>query len=140
MELFFPSVTYLTFLDRSPNYSADVTTQSGAGQRAMEIIMTSIPESVRVWKIGVDQANVLSWNNYTNNQGYNLFCITNGKYLTWQKVPVGVNLAFKDSGDNKTHFRLPDNQEREILSGELCALGIGGSPSFLHYKERDVGI
>jgi hypothetical protein len=102
--------------------------------------MTSVPESVRVWKIGVDQANVLSWNNYTNNQGYNLFCITNGKHLTWQKVPVGVNLAFKDSGDNKTHFRLPDNQEREILSGELCALGIGGSPSFLHYKERDVGI
>jgi len=44
--------------------------------------MTDVPQSVRVWKIGVDQANVQSWNNYTNNQGYNLFCTTNRKYLT----------------------------------------------------------
>jgi hypothetical protein len=102
--------------------------------------MTDVPQSVRVWKIGVDQANVQSWNNYTNNQGYNLFCTTNGKYLTGEKQTFGINLGFKNSGDNKTHFRLPDNQEREIRSGELVALGIGGSPAFLHYSERDVGI
>jgi hypothetical protein len=99
-----------------------------------------VPEVVRVWKIGVDQANVLSWNNYTDNQGYHLFCITNGKYLTWEKVPVGINLNFKAQGDNKTHFRLPDQQEREILSGESVALGIGGQPAFLYYKTRDWGI
>ena len=53
-----------------------------------EEIMTSIdvPETVRVWKIGVDQANVRSWNNYTNNGGYNLFNMTNGRHLTWEEV------------------------------------------------------
>jgi hypothetical protein len=102
--------------------------------------MTDVPASVRVWKIGAHQANVRSWNNYKNNQGYNLFCTSNGKYLTYKKVPVGVNLSFETSGDNKTHFRLPDNLERDILSGEPVALGIGGSPSFLRYKESHVGI
>ena len=100
----------------------------------------AVPDSVKVWKIGVDPANVRSWNNYTNNQGYHLFCTTNGNFLTYEKVPVGVNLGFKSSGDNKTHFRLPDSQEREILSGESIALGIGGKPSFLRYKSRSVGI
>jgi hypothetical protein len=99
-----------------------------------------VPEAVRVWKIGVDTANVLSWNNYTNNQGYHLFCITNGMYLTWEKVPLGVNLGYKAVGDNKTHFRLPDEQEREILSGESVAFGIGGKPAFLYYKERSAGV
>jgi hypothetical protein len=83
---------------------------------------------------------VSSWNSYTNNQGLQLLCLTNGKYLTWAKVPVGINLGFKDQGDNKTHFRLPDKQEREILSGEPVALGIGGKPAFLRYQRRDVGI
>lgn len=110
----------------------------GQGDEIMANI--DVPEAVRVWKIGVDQANVSSWNNYTNNQGYNLFCITNGEYLTWEKVPLGINLGFKAQGDNKTHFRLPDGQEREILSGESVALGIGGKPAFLCYGERDVGI
>ena len=100
----------------------------------------AVPDAMRVWKIGVDAANVLSWNNYTNNQGYHLFCVTNGKHLTHEKRPAGVNLGFKSSGDNKTHFRLPDNQEREILSGESVSLGIGGKPSFLYYKEREWGI
>jgi hypothetical protein len=110
----------------------------GQGDEIMANI--DVPETVRVWKIGVDQANVLSWNNYTNNQGYHLFCITNGMYLTWEKQPLGVNLGYKAAGDNKTHFRLPDEQEREILSGESVAFGIGGEPAFLYYKERDVGI
>lgn len=100
----------------------------------------AVPDAMKVWKIGVDPANVLSWNNYTDNQGYHLFCITNGEYLTWEKKPAGVNLGFHKKGDNKTHFRLPDNQEREILSGESVSLGIGGKPSFLYYKTRDWGI
>ena len=99
-----------------------------------------VPEAVRVWKFGVDQANVLSWNNYTNNQGYHLFCTTNGKFFTYVDVNFGINVGFKDKGDNKTHFRLPDGQEREILSGESVALGIGGSPSFIKSAKRDVGI
>ena len=98
-----------------------------------------VPETVRVWKIGVDQANVRSWNHYTNNQGYNLFCTMNGKFLTYVNVNFGFNAGFKAQGDNKTHFRLPDGQEREILSGESVALGIGGKPSFVKYAHRTVG-
>jgi hypothetical protein len=102
--------------------------------------VVEVPASVRVWQIGVDAANVLSWNNYQHQQGYHLYCTTNGKFLTYEDVSFGINLDFKSAGDNKTHFRLPDGQEREVLSGELVALGIGGSPSFLYYKEQSVGI
>jgi hypothetical protein len=100
-----------------------------------------VPEGVRVWKIGHDSANVRSWNNYRDNQGYNLFCQTNGKYLTWGKMPLGINLCFVDDARlQKTHFRLPDGIERDILSGESVALGIGGGEAFLRYASRDVGI
>jgi hypothetical protein len=98
-----------------------------------------VPETVRVWKIGVDQGNVLSWNNYTNNQGYHLFCTTNGEFLTYVDINFGFHIGWKAQGDNKTHFRLPDGQEREILSGEPLALGIGGSPSFVKSASRNVG-
>jgi hypothetical protein len=66
--------------------------------------------------------------------------MTNGMNLTWGNQTFGINLVYKSQGDNKTHFRLPDGQEREILSGESVALGIGGSPAFLYYAERDTGI
>lgn len=100
-----------------------------------------IPESVRIWKIGKDAANIQSWNNYTDNQGYNLFCKTNGEYLTWEKVPIGINLGYtSDPNVNKTHFRLPDGAEREILSGEPVAFGIGLGEAFLKYASRDAGI
>ncbi|MCP9495644.1 MAG: hypothetical protein MSG64_14455 [Pyrinomonadaceae bacterium MAG19_C2-C3] len=100
-----------------------------------------IPESVRQWKIGSGSANIRSWNNYQNNQGYNLFCQNNAKYLTWKEVPLGINLAFTgDASLKKTHFRLPDGGERDILSGESIAFGIGGGKAFLRYAHRDVGI
>jgi hypothetical protein len=83
-----------------------------------------VPDTVRVWKIGVDQANVRSWNNYTNNQGYSLFCTTNKRYLTWVKVPIGVNLDFKSQGDNKTHFRLPDGQESKYSLASSSRSGL----------------
>lgn len=100
-----------------------------------------VPEGVKVWKIGRDSANVGSWNNYTDNQGYNLFCQSNGQYLTWVKVPIGINLGYTSNPNVfKTHFRLPDGAEREILSGESVAFGIGGSPAFLRYAHRTAGI
>lgn len=99
-----------------------------------------VPNSVKVWKIGKDAANVQSWNNYTNNQGYGLLCLTNGKYLTWEKVPVGINLNYVPAESSKIHFRLPDNAEREILSGESVAFGIGLGEAFLKYQRRDLGI
>lgn len=131
---------YADIRDRIVNVGFDDNEPDGARTREENMAFIDVPEAVRAWKIGVDQANIQSWNNYTNNQGYNLFCITNGLYLTWEKVPVGINLNFHPEGDNKTHFRLPDGQEREILSGESVALGIGGKPAFLYYKEREFGI
>jgi hypothetical protein len=100
-----------------------------------------VPASVKVWKIGQAAANVRSTNNYQNNKGYTLFCQSNGRYLTWKKVPLGINLAFIDDATvRKTHFRLPDGRERDILSGEFVAFGIGGGEAFLRYTHRDVGI
>lgn len=100
-----------------------------------------IPDSVRIWKIGKDAANIQSWNDYTDNQGYSLFCKRNGEYLTWEKVPIGINLGFtSNSNVNKTHFRLPDGTERDNLSGEPVAFGIGGGEAFLKYASRDAGI
>jgi hypothetical protein len=75
----------------------------------------------------------------SNNTGYYMFCRTNNNYLTWKKVPVGINLAFiTDPGVKKTHLKLPDNQERDILTGEPFALGIGGGEAFLRYAHRTV--
>jgi hypothetical protein len=104
-----------------------------------------VPDAVKVWKIGDNQAaNVRSMNNYTANtpNGYNLFCTMNKMYATYVKDnnPLAVNLGFVARGDRKTHFRLPDGQERDILSGELVALGIGGKPSFLAYEHQKVSI
>jgi hypothetical protein len=100
-----------------------------------------IPDSVKIWKIGKDSSNIQSWNSYTDNQGYNLFCKTNGEYLTWKKVPIGINLGYtSDPNSNKTHFRLPAGAEREILSGEPVAFGIGGGEAFLKSASRDAGI
>lgn len=85
--------------------------------------------------------NVASWNNYTDNNGAYLFCQTNEKYLTWKKVPIGINLDYiPDSNVFKTHFRLPDGSKRDILSGESVALGIGMGEAFLHYAHRTLGI
>jgi hypothetical protein len=100
-----------------------------------------IPETLKVWKLGGKAGNIRSQNNYTDNSGYNLFCQSNNKYLTWKKVPAGINLDFiNDAAVKKTHFRLPDGQERDILSGELLALGIGGGDPFLQYAHRTLGI
>jgi hypothetical protein len=99
-----------------------------------------VPATVMAWQIGKDAANVQSWNNYKDNQGYSLLCLANNKYLTWQKVPIGINLNYVSEPSNKVHFRLPDNAEREILSGESVALGIGGGEAFLKYHTRDIGI
>ena len=100
-----------------------------------------IPEKVKIWKLGGKTGNIVSQNNYSDNTGYNLFCQSNNKYLTWKKVPVGINLDFvSDAAVKKTHFRLPDGQVREIKSGELVAFGIGGGEAFLKYAHRTLGI
>jgi hypothetical protein len=100
-----------------------------------------IPESVKIWKFGGKNGNLRSQNNYTDNSGYNLFCRINNKYLSWKKVPLGINLDFiADANVKKIHFRLPDGKERDILSGEPVAFGIGGGEAFLQYARRSAGI
>lgn len=103
--------------------------------------VVTIPEQVLVWKISGKPGNIKAQNKYSANSGYNLFCQTNQKYLTYVDASVGVNLGYiTNAGERKVHFRLPDNSEREILTGEPFALGIGGSPSFLKYAHRTLGI
>lgn len=100
-----------------------------------------IPEELKIWKLGPGSGTLTSWNNYTHNNGAHLFCKANGKFLTWEKVPIGINLAFtSDPKICKTHFRLPDGKERAILSGEPVALGIGGGEAFLRYAHRTAGV
>lgn len=101
----------------------------------------TVPEQVLVWKISGKPGNVKAQNKYSAHSGYNLLCRTNQKYLTYVDASAGVNLGYiTNAGDKKVHFRLPDNSEREILTGEPFALGIGGNPSFLKYAHRTVGI
>ncbi|MDQ2746508.1 MAG: hypothetical protein M3T96_04525 [Acidobacteriota bacterium] len=100
-----------------------------------------IPEAVRVWKLGGKDGNITSQNTYSEGKGYNLHCETNSKYLTWEKMPVGINLNWTaNSNLKKIHLQLPDGKEREILSGELVGFAVGGSPAFLNYTHRTVGI
>lgn len=103
--------------------------------------MSTIPNEVLSWKFGGKSGNVRSQNTYTTNTGYSLQCISNNQYLSWGKQNLGINLVFMTKEtDKKIHFVLPDNQEREILTGEAVALGIGGGDAFLRYAERSVGI
>jgi hypothetical protein len=100
-----------------------------------------IPEKVKIWKIGTGTANVLSSTNYVDNRGYNLFCQPNGKYLTWKKIEIGINLDFIDDASvKKIHFQVPDGTDRPILSGESIAFGVGGGEAFLKYANRRFGI
>ena len=100
-----------------------------------------IPETVKVWKLGGKSGNIKSQNTYSEGTGYSLFCQTNSKYLTWEKMPIGINLNYTDNANlKKIHIQTPDGKEREILSGELVGFAIGGSPAFLNYTHRTVGI
>lgn len=102
---------------------------------------TPVPPSVLVWQFGGKPGNLTAQNQYTLNSGYNMFCQTNNKYLTYGKQPVGFNVVYTtDYRLCKTHFRLPDGQQRPILTGEPVALGIGGGDAFLYYSHRTAGI
>ena len=100
-----------------------------------------IPETVKVWKLAGKDGNIKSQNSYSEGKGYNLYCETNSKYLTWEKMPLGINLNYTaNSNLKKIHIQTPDGKEREILSGELVGFAVGGSPAFLSYTHRTVGI
>src|SRR5262249_30964020 len=95
----------------------------------------NIPSDVLIWKFGGKSGNVRAQNTYANNSGYSLFCQANGSYLTYKKQLVGLNVGYEDTGlEHKIWLRLPDNQERDILTGEPFAFAIGGAEAFLTYK------
>lgn len=86
---------------------------------ALEMSEMSIDPAVLVWQFGSRPGNLTAQNQYTANSGYNMLCLTNGEYLTFGDQTLGINLAFTTNPDvRKTHFRLPDHQERPILTGE----------------------
>ena len=100
-----------------------------------------IPHEVVSWKLGGKTGNVKSQYNYTTNTGYSLLNVQHGQYLTWGKQKFGVNLVFANSdSDKKVHFASADKEERDILTGENVAFGIGGGEAYLCYADRKVGI
>ena len=104
----------------------------------------AILSKVRVWQFGGKAGNLRSQNRYSTDHGgngYNMLCQTINKYLTYQRHDIGINLSFTtDASLRKTHFRLPDGAERDILTGEKVAVGIGGGDAFLQYARRTWGI
>jgi len=102
-----------------------------------------LPSQVVCWTHTGKPGNLRSQNEYDPNHpdGYSLHCATNNQYLTYGKVPLGINLAWANDGkDKKLHLELPDKKVRDILTGEAFALGIGGGEAFLKYGERKSGI
>ena len=104
---------------------------------------TPTPDEVLVWQFGAKEGNLRSQSRLASaSDGYNLLLRTNNKYLTYDSGNVaGVNVGYTSDPENKRiHFRLPDNSEREILTGEPVAFGIGGGAAFLQYQHQPVGI
>jgi hypothetical protein len=100
-----------------------------------------LPPEVVIWQLGGKPTAVKSQNSYATNSGFTLYCSANKEYLTYGKEPLGINLVFAKNGtDKKVHFRLPDGQERQILTGEPVAFGVGGGDAFLRYAVRTTGI
>src|SRR5678816_699397 len=100
-----------------------------------------IPPEVAIWQLGGKPTAVKSQNSYATNSGFTLYCSANKKYFTWGKEAVGINLVWAPTGaDKKIHFRVPDGQERQILTGEPVAFGVGGGDAFLRYAHRTAGI
>jgi hypothetical protein len=100
----------------------------------------NVPNEVLVWQFDGKPGNLRSQNRYETNTGYNLFCRTNSRFLTYAKQTFGINVDYADGNDHKWHLHLPDGAERDIRSGEPIAIGLGGKPSFLRYAHRSVGI
>lgn len=100
-----------------------------------------IPKEVVIWKFDGKTGNVKAQNKYTTNSGYNLFCSANKEFLTYGKEPMGINIVWaKNGADKKIHFMLPDKKDRDILTGEPVAFGIGGGDAFLYYASRPTGV
>lgn len=104
---------------------------------------TPTQDELLVWQFGWKEGNLTSQSRLASaRDGKNLLLRTNNKYLTYHNGHVtGINVGYtSDAANKRIHFRLSDTSEREILSGEPVAFGIGGDPAFLGYKNQPVGI
>jgi len=99
-----------------------------------------VSEEVVIWKFGGKSGNLKSNDHYVNNQGYNLHCRDNNKFLIWERGQLSINLTFSAISQQKFHFSLPDGKEREILTGEPVAMANGGGDPYLRYGKQHVGI
>jgi hypothetical protein len=100
----------------------------------------TVPPEVVVWTLNGRSGPITTQNNYSTNQGYNLFCETNREYVTWGKRTHGINMVWtSDPNLRKIHFRRQVG-EGEIRTGDVLAFGLGGDPAFLYYKKRPVGV
>jgi hypothetical protein len=105
--------------------------------------MVTIPNEVLSWQFGGKTGNLMSQKSLLSaSNGYNLLQRDNNRFLTYDKGNLlGIDLGYTADPENKRiHFRLPDGTEREILTGEPVAFGLGGAPSFLQYATQPVGI
>jgi hypothetical protein len=103
-----------------------------------------ISEKVVIWKFGGKPGTVKAQNQYStahSGNGYNMFCKVNNQFLTYKETNVGISIGYTTSpAEHKIHFKLPDDKERDILTGEPVAFGIGGGNAFLKYAHRTFGI
>ncbi len=100
-----------------------------------------IPEQVIRWQFDGKQGNLASQNRYRGGDGYSLFCKDNRQFLTYASARFGINLGYiGNRNERKVFLQLSDRAEREIRTGDLVAIGIGGDPSFLRYANRTIGI
>lgn len=99
-----------------------------------------IPAEVLLWQFNGKRGNLRTQNIYRGGDGYNLFCTANRRFLSYVKTGFGINLDFTTNNERKVFLQLKDRAERDIRTGDLVALGVGGSPSFLYYDERVFGI
>ncbi len=108
----------------------------------------TILSKVLVWQFGGQSGNLRSQNQYSptnGGNGYNLLCTTNNQFLTYidgSQPPGSIDLDFTTNANlHKAHFRLLDGAEREIVTGEKVAFGMGGLPNaYLYYAERPISI
>lgn len=99
-----------------------------------------IPATVLVWQFdGKPTLNAIK--DYKHNEGYNLYCTTNKKYLSWRKNHLGINLEYiDDAKEKKVHLHFKNGTTGPVLTGQLFAFGLGGKPSFINYSHRTWGI
>jgi len=116
----------------------------------MSDAVNALVEKYKQWTIGVHQpiGFVLPKSSFEGpaDRNYNLKN-TIRKYLQHEKQSIGINLGWTDDASPETAIKVArwffarnGNSNGPITYGETIALGNGGSPSFLQFDQRTLGI